>query len=381
MQHRSLFPALANKTYLNFGGQGPLPQPALEALYHAYQEIQQRGPFSGATAAWMTQQLSHVRTRIATELGASPDTITLTENVSVGCNIALWGLDWQAGDHLLLSDCEYPGVLAAVAELQRRFQIEVSTCPLAATLNEGDPVAVVSAHLKPHTRLVVLSHIFWNTGQVLPLADIIAACHAYTAARRPIRVLVDAAQSVGVLPLNLTDLAADFYAFTGHKWWCGPEGVGGLYVRPEAQADLHPTFISWRGLVGAQLESFPDGRRFEIGTSAYPLQVGLATALDIHAQWGTPQERYHRIQALAGYLWRGLTGLPLTCLQTQAPQAGLVTFSTGSAPLRLVQFLEAKGLQVRVIPQPACVRVCVHYLTLTTEIDHLLEGIQQFYQQ
>jgi len=276
LSDRQPFPALRDKAYFNYGGQGPLPTAAIVAIQQAFEQIQQLGPFSGQVNAWITAEADQTRRAIAAELGTTPETITLTEDVSVGCNIALWGIDWQQGDHLLLSDCEHPGIIAAAQEIQRRFGVELSTCPLQATLNVGDPnvgdpVEVVARHLRPKTRLVVLSHILWNTGQVLPLEKIVAACHGF-ASHNPIRVLVDAAQSVGVLPLNLTTLQADFYAFTGHKWWCGPEGVGGLYVRPDALADLHPTFIGWRGIVtdktGQPIGWKPDGRRYEIATSA-----------------------------------------------------------------------------------------------------------------
>jgi L-cysteine/cystine lyase len=175
--HRQQFPALANKAYFNYGGQGPLPEPALDAIYQAYKRVQLGGPFSGEVGAWVVQEAMLTRRAIASELTVPPETIALTEDVTVGCNIALWGIDWKAGDHLLLSDCEHHGIVASVMELQRRFNIEVSVCPLAATLNEGDPVAVIADSLRPNTRLLVISHILWNTGQVLPLAEIVKVCH------------------------------------------------------------------------------------------------------------------------------------------------------------------------------------------------------------
>ena len=73
---------------------------------------------------------------IAQALGTTPKTITLTENVTTGCNIPLWGLPWQSGDHILMGDCEHPGVVAAVAELSRRYELDVSTCALADTRNQ-----------------------------------------------------------------------------------------------------------------------------------------------------------------------------------------------------------------------------------------------------
>lgn len=387
-KYRQQFPALANKAYFNYGGQGPLPEPALEAIYAAYKRVQLGGPFSGEIGAWVAQEAMLTRRAIASELAVPPETIALTEDVTVGCNIALWGIDWHPGDHLLLSDCEHPGIVASVMELQRRFNIEVSVCPLAATLNEGDAVAVIASYLQPNTRLLVISHILWNTGQVLSLAEIVKVCHEFPQTpdlpvnNHKIRVLVDAAQSVGVLSLNLIESGVDFYAFTGHKWWCGPEGLGGLYVSADALVDLHPVFIGWRGIVtdanAKPIGLKPGAQRYEIATSAYPLYAGLRSAIALQHEWGTIEERYAEICRLSKYLWEHLSELShVECLRTSAPEAGLVSFrvTNGMPHKKLVDLLEKQGIMVRTILNPDCVRACVHYFTNEAEIDKLVGAI------
>jgi L-cysteine/cystine lyase len=384
--YRQEFPALQNKAYFNYGGQGPMHQSVMATIQESFQHIQRQGPFSGEVNVWVTEEADRTRTAIAQELGVTADSISLTEDVTVGCNIALWGIDWQIGDHILLSDCEHPGIVAAVQEAQRRFGLEVSICPLEATLNQGDPVAAVVSHLRPNTRLVVLSHILWNTGQVLPLAEIVAACHSYSITR-PVRVLVDAAQSVGVLPLDLQASQPDFYAFTGHKWWCGPEGVGGLYVRPEVRDSLAPTFVGWRSIVtdgqGKPTGWKPDGRRYEIATSAYPLYAGLRQAIALHQKFGSVEDRYQLLLDLSRRLWQQLGQIPgVVCLRHSEPQAGLVSFQVpGRSHKQLVSFLESHRLLVRTILNPDCVRACVHYFTLESEIQQLVDGVQQFLKQ
>jgi L-cysteine/cystine lyase len=294
--HRQQFLALANKTYFNYGGQGPIPKSAIEATNTAQEYIQTYGPFSTKVNGWIAQEVEATRNAIALELNTTPDTITLTEDVTVGCNIALWGINWQQGDRILLTDCEHPGIIATVREIGRRFGVEIDTCPIMATLNQGDPVHVIEQYLKPRTRLVVLSHLLWNTGQVLPLDEIVQVCK-----QANVRVLADAAQSVGSLPINLTELGVDFYAFTGHKWWCGAAGVGGLYVHPEAREELQPTFIGWRGILmdskGNPTNWQPDGRRYEVATSAYGQYAGLRAAIATHQQWGSAEERYRQFVA------------------------------------------------------------------------------------
>jgi L-cysteine/cystine lyase len=383
-RHRQQFPALTSKAYFNFGGQGTLPQASLAAIQQAYEYIQQDGPFSARVNAWIIEEAHQTRLAIASELEAPVETIALTEDVTVGCNIAMWGIDWQAGDRILLTDCEHPGIIATAQEIARRFDVEVSTCPILETLNQGDPTAVIAQHLQPRTRLVVLSHLLWNTGQVLPLAEIADVCHNYAGGSQTVRVLVDAAQSVGSLPLNLTELGADFYAFTGHKWLCGPEGIGGLYVRPDAIESLNPTFIGWRGIltspVGNPVGWKPDARRFEVATSAYPLYAGLRAAIAVHQQWGTPQERYEQICHRSEYLWQRLSQLQtVRCLRTSPPQAGLVSFvlTNGRSHKQLVESLEQQGFMLRTLLNPDCVRACVHYFTQSTEIDRLVEAIEK----
>jgi L-cysteine/cystine lyase len=383
-KYRQEFPALANKVYLNFGGQGPLPRAALEAIIEAHNYLGQHGPFSVQVNAWLQQRRAAIRGAIAEELSVSPQTITFTENVTAGCNIVLWGMDWQAGDRILMTDCEHPGVIAIVKEISRRFGVEIDTCPIMVTLNEGDPVEVIAQHLHSKTRLVVLSHLLWNTGQVLPLAEIVKVCHNYSGRHEPVQILVDAAQSVGSLPLNLTELNVDFYAFTGHKWWCGPAGVGGLYIRPEAFETIQPTFIGWRGIntneCGQLIGWKDDGERFEVATYAAPEYEGLHRAIATHQQWGTARERYQKICQLSEYLWQNFSKINgVQCLKKSPPEAGLISFQVTSnlSHKKLVQQLEKQGFFLRTIADPDCVRACVHYFTLPSEIEQLVEAIKK----
>ncbi|MBP0021381.1 MAG: aminotransferase class V-fold PLP-dependent enzyme [Cyanobacteria bacterium SBLK] len=382
-QHRQNFPSLANKAYFNFGGQGPMPRMALDAIYKAYEYAQNQGPFSGQVKNWLMQESALTREALARELGTRAANITLTENVTVGCNIALWGIDWQEGDRILITDCEHPGVIGAVKEIARRFKVKVTTCPIAATLNRGNPAVVIEQHLHPDTRLFIASHLLWNTGQVLPLEEIVEICRNYQS-NRPLQILVDAAQSVGCLPLNLDELGVDFYAFTGHKWMCGPAGVGGLYVRKEARETLNPTFIGWRGVVvdtstGMPTDWHSDGRKFEVATSAYQQYVGLRAALAVHHKWGDAEMRYEKIRQNGQYLWQGLSILPnINCVRNSPPEAGIVSFQfkENIGHKQLVQALEQQGFFLRTIASPDCIRACVHYFTQPSEMDQLIKVLE-----
>ena len=381
-EHRQQFPGLINKTYFNFGGQGTMPEVALKAIVDTHKYIQQEGPFSGKVNSWLTHKVNLLREAIATELGTTPETITITENVTAGCNIALWGVEWCQGDRILMTDCEHPGIIATVKEICRRFGVEVSICSIMDTLNSGDPVEVIRNNLTENTRLVVLSHLLWNTGQVLPIKEIAQACHNYPA-QKTIRLMVDAAQSVGSLDLNLLELEVDYYAFTGHKWLCGPAGVGGLYISQEAFEDLNPTFIGWRGVDmddrGNPVAWKQDGAKFEVATSAYPEYEGLRSAIALHQKWGNKSDRYQRICELSEYLWSQLRDIEgVSCLKDTPPEAGLVSFQVaGIEHKQLVNNLEQQGFLLRTIANPDCIRACVHYLTLPEEIDRLLKAIEE----
>jgi L-cysteine/cystine lyase len=377
--HRELFPALANKSYFNYGGQGVLAQPTLDAVLEAFSYIQRQGPFGIRTNSWVAQVAQRTRHSFAQTLGVLADTVTLTEDVTVGCNIALWGLDWQEGDHIVLTDCEHPGVVASIQEIQRRFGVKATMIPLLEAVDDRAMVALVQANLRPTTKLVVLSHVLWNTGQVLPMADLVTVIKGF-AANQEIRLLVDAAQSVGMLPLNLAESGIDFYAFTGHKWCCGPEGVGGLYVSEEARSVLRPTFIGWRSLnyeaaTGGGL--LMDGRQYEIATSAYPLYAGLVEAIESQNRWGDRDTRYQRICNLSKYLWQRLQATPgVQCVLPAPPLSGLVSFRLMNGNHeQVVQRLEADSIYIRNIVYPDSLRACVHYLTTVAEIDRLVGAI------
>ncbi|XHU95619.1 MAG: aminotransferase class V-fold PLP-dependent enzyme [cyanobacterium endosymbiont of Rhopalodia gibba] len=381
-QQRQEFPSLSNKVYFNFGGQGTLPRSALKAIIDAHEFLQQKGPFSLRVNSWLQQKEAALRQELAQEFSVFPQTISLTENVTVGCNIVLWGIDWQKGDRILITDCEHPGIIAIVKEIARRFGVEIAICPILQTLNQGNPTTVIQDYLTPRTRLVILSHLLWNTGQVLPLSEIVSVCHHFAHSDRPIRVLVDAAQSAGSLPIDLAASNVDFYAFTGHKWFCGPVGVGGLYIRPESFDYLNPTFIGWRGIDlngnGQPMAWKNDGRKFEVASSAYPQYEGLRAALVVHQNWGGVEKRYEQICQLSAYLWQGLSKIEgIKCLKNSAPEAGLVSFQVtrNLAHKQLVQELEEKGFLLRTLHYPDCIRACIHYFTLPAEIEQLIKAI------
>ncbi len=387
---RELCPALLNKTYFNYGGQGPLPTPSLEAIQASWRRIQELGPFTTDVWPFIGAEVSSTRRRLAQLCGVAPHRLALSENVTSGCVLPLWGLPFVAGDRLLISDCEHPGVVAACVELARREGLEIDTLPVQQLRGDqpSTDAGVMDAleqGLTPRTRLVVLSHLLWNTGQIMPITAV-----AERLAQHPQSpfLLVDAAQSFGQIPVQQAAAAADIYAFTGHKWACGPEGLGGVALSERVLAQGQPTVIGWRSLRDeskADLSSSDpfhhDSRRFEVATSCVPLMAGLRRSLDLLDQEGTGDERWTQIQSRSEALWQALNNLDgVTPLLQVPPASGLVSFQLrhDAPPAEVVRLLGQQGLWIRDLADPSCLRACTHVTTTEAEAEALTTAITRY---
>ena len=385
---RNLMPALTGKTYFNYGGQGPLPEPSLEAIIASWRTIQELGPFTSAVWPFVEAQVAAVRSRLAAACGVGPHRIALTENVTSGCVLPLWGLQWQAGDELLISDCEHPGVVAACQELARREGLSLAVLPVHAISAqtgahqlEAAVLTSLEQALTPRTRMVVLSHLLWNTGAVMPIAQVAERLQGH--GRQP-WLLVDAAQSMGSIPVAEAAAAADIYAFTGHKWLCGPEGLGGVALSERLLEQAQPTLIGWRSLrhEGSAGSSWHgDARRFEVATSCVPLLAGLASSMDLLAAAGSSETRLARIREGSAQLWQGLQEIPgLETLLQEPPPAGLVSFRLSGhgapSPEALVAQLGEQAIWLRSLDDPHCLRACTHITTTAAEVGLLLGALR-----
>lgn len=380
---RELMPALAKKAYFNYGGQGPLPTPSLEAIEASWRAIQELGPFTGNVWPYVGGTVSSLRRRLASWCGVPPERLAFTENVSSGCVLPLWGLPWQEGDELLISDAEHHGVVAACRELARRQKLSLASLPVLETRSgseaaRGAVLQALERSLTPRTRLVVLSHLLWTTGQLMPIADV-----ASRLALHPNHpwLLVDGAQSLGSVPVAEAAAAADIYACTGHKWCCGPEGLGVVALSERLLEQATPTLIGWRSLADEAADTgdfHRDGRRFEVATSCTPLFAGLSSSLALLEAEGTDQQRLAQIRQRSAELWEGLGRITsVRPLLDEPPPAGLVSFTVeGQDPATLVQRLGERGIWLRNLPDPACLRACTHITTSPSDLETLLGALQ-----
>jgi L-cysteine/cystine lyase len=374
-------PATARIAYLNTGTAGPLPQPAVDAIAAAAAEEAENGRIGHAGWDLLFERLTQLRGRLAALVGADPLEIGISHCTTDGMNIGTLGLDWKAGDRVVTTTLEHPGALLPLYVIHRRFGVEVDFADVGLG-GRDETLKAMAAAIRPGTRLVVLSHVAWGTGAVLPLAEISELAH-----RAGALVLVDGAQSVGCIPVDMHTSGADFYAFSGQKWLCGPEGTGGIYVRAESQDRFQPAFIGGFGVDHDKYtpndvegwDPHPGAKRFEVGSVYRPGIAGLGAAVEWRQALG--EASFTAIRDLAGYCLEQVGELPGVELLTpnQADLSGLVAFRVAGLDVtKAVEHLAAEGVAIRSIPDNQAFRISCGFYNTREEVDHairLLAGL------
>ena len=386
-------PALQNKSYFNYGGQGPLPTESLNAITTSWKTLQKLGPFTNDVWPYITKEVISTKNLLSEICGIQPKRIALTENVSSGCVLPLLGLPFSEGDHLLISDCEHPGIVAACKELARSKNLRIGVLPILKSCNTNDNecetyntvLKLIDAHLQKNTKLVVLSHLLWNTGQIMPIELISKKLKEHSS--KPY-LLVDAAQSFCHIPIKGACEKADIYAFTGHKWAYGPEGLGAVALSTRVLEESNPTLIGWKCLkteegiyVNNKTPFHSDGRRFEIATSCIPLLAGLKSSLMMLRNEGSETERFLKIKRRSYSLWKKLRQIRnIKLVLNSAPPSGIISFAINGidSPEEVVNYLGQQNLWIRVLEDPKWLRACVHITTDFNEIDNLVIGLKNF---
>ena len=386
-------PALQNKDYFNYGGQGPLPTQSLSAITSSWQTIQKLGPFTNSVWPYISKEFTTTKNLLAEICGVNPSRIAFTENVTSGCVLPLLGLPFLNGDDLLLSDCEHPGIVAACKELARKKNLTISLLPVSKLRNGNDKkeetyktiLELIDEKLQKNTKLVVLSHLLWNTGQIMPIELISKKLKEHS--NKPY-LLVDAAQSFCHIPIKKACDNADIYAFTGHKWAFGPEGLGAVVLSTRVLEESSPTLVGWKSLhteegiySNNKIPFHSDGRRFEIATSCVPLLAGLRSSLVMLKNEGPELERFYKIKTLSSILWEKLNQIKnIELILNCSPPSGIISFNVNgtNSPEEIVNYLGQEKIWIRVLEDPKWLRACVHVTTDLNEIDNLVNGLKHF---
>jgi cysteine desulfurase/selenocysteine lyase len=317
----------------------PKPPAVAEAVQRYLSQIGApagRGAYRAALDVDRT--LQHCRQSAAQLFGVKePARFVFTFNGTDSLNTAILGA-CRPGDHVVTSTWEHNSVLRPLRALQEQRQVTVTRVEPDAR-GRLEPLAVQRA-LQPATRLVVLQHASNVTGVIQPLGDIAAAIRPHGAL-----FLVDAAQSAGHLPIDLSTMAVDLFACSGHKGLCGPLGTGLLYVGPRAETELQPLRGGGTGTHSeddVQPRELPE--RFESGNLNVPGLVGLDAALTELQSRGIDAIREHEVR-LTQRLWEGLSALPGVTLfgapPDDVPRTGVVSLQIdGMAPQEAAAVLD-----------------------------------------
>jgi cysteine desulfurase/selenocysteine lyase len=350
---REEFPILARQVndrplvYLDSAASAQKPWAVIEAMNKvmesSYANVH-RGLHTLANET--TDAFEAARNSIARLIGApSPDQIVFTKGATEAINLvaASFGQRLGAGDEIILSVMEHHANIVPWHFLRQTRGVVLKFVPV---LDDGQlDMAAYRALLGPRTRLVALSHMSNVLGTVNPAAEIIDAAHALG-----VPVLLDGCQAVPHQSVNVSELDADFYVFSGHKLY-GPTGIGVLYGRADLLASMPPYQGGGEMIASVSLEAVTYAEpphRFEAGTPAIIEAIGLGAA----AEWMMSQDRAaiaaHE-QALYDRAVEGLVGMNgLRVLGTAPGKGAILSFTLEGAHAHdVAQILDRYGVAVR----------------------------------
>jgi selenocysteine lyase/cysteine desulfurase len=227
---RSLFILDRQTTYMNIGTTGSMPRRVLKN-YNEYNRLVAEQPWDMGGEWGGFPYTGDLVARMAPQFGCADSELVISRNTTDGMVSVLHGLDLQPGDHVIATHHEHVAGTSPLWVLADRIGIDVEYVDIPVfPPSEQEYVDVIAAAVRPETRLIVMSHITYKTGAVLPVKRI---CDEI-AVPSGIVTLIDGAHASGMLNIDLHDINCDFYAASGHKWQCGPGGTGLLYVRDNA---------------------------------------------------------------------------------------------------------------------------------------------------
>ena len=318
------FPHHPNLVYLNHAAVGPWPQCTYAAVERFAKENIQQG--AKAYPEWLKTE-RRLRERLCRLINAeSIATIALLKNTSEALSVVAYGLDWQAGDNIVLGDHEFPSNRIVWESLQD-LGVETRVVRLDNIAQAEDQLIEAT---DKRTRLLSSSSVHYASGLRIDLAKLGEHC-----AENRILFCVDAIQSLGAMPFDAQAIHADFVAADGHKWMLGPEGLALFYCRPEHLESLKLYQYGWHMVKHAgdydrqDWQAAGNAQRFECGS---PNMLGI-TALEsslAHLQSVGVETISKHITEHVDYLIETLQTISndISILSPTTPQrrAGILTF-------------------------------------------------------
>jgi cysteine desulfurase/selenocysteine lyase len=395
-RYRADFPILERRihgqplAYLDNAATTQKPEAVIEALRAFYSQRYaniHRGVHTLSEEATVAYEAA--RDKVAAFIHA-PDRrgVIFTRNATEAINLVAfcWGrAGIGPGDRIVVTEMEHHSNLVPWQLLARARSAELA---YVSVTEEGHlDLTSLERLLEGPVKLVAFTHISNVLGTVNPAREITARAHAAGAC-----VLIDAAQSVPHMPVDVTALGCDFLAFSGHKM-CAPTGIGALYGRPELLEGMSP-FFTGGGMIGRvehdESTWAPLPGKFEAGTPAIAEAVALGAAIDYMTDVGMEAIWAHE-RALATYAMERLGELPGVQVVGPPPadRAGVVSFNVESIhPHDLAQILDGEGVAIRagyhcahplhkVMELPPTARASFYLYNTREEVDRLVEGIRK----
>ncbi|MGH9176084.1 MAG: aminotransferase class V-fold PLP-dependent enzyme, partial [Vicinamibacterales bacterium] len=324
---RAQLPAVHAKAYLNAGTNGPLPRVAHEAMAAMALAELEEGRIG--MDAWKEKAALKPATRdlLARAFNVKSSEIALTQLTTEGMNIMIHGVDWQRGDEAIITNLEHPGGQLPLYVAAHRHGVQIKLVDLG--VGDGDVPGKIERVITNRTRALVISHLAWNTGALLPLKEIVETCR-----RHDVLVLVDAAQSAGSIDPKLYESDPDAYAMPGQKWMCGPEGTGSMWIREERVGWFQQTYVNYGNAMGGidylggYFTPTEGAARFDRIATYYPLIAGQRAATewlvdDVDLTWA-----YERIADLGKLAHKTLSNVDgVEVITPKGQMAGLVSFN------------------------------------------------------
>jgi len=366
---RQEFPIADQLIHLNHAAVGPWPLSARDAAISFANENMRLG--STHYPQWLKKE-NHLRKQLADLIKAkSPGEIALSKNTSEALSTVAYGLTWQPGDEVIISDQEFPSNRIVWESLQSRFGVKVITAPL---YSQPTPELAILNCLTPRTRLVSISSIQYGTGLKLDLNIL-----GNELKNTNTLFCVDAIQSVGASQIDVNEDCIDFLMADGHKWMLGPEGLALFYVRKQRQNQLNLNQFGWhmvkdRGNYDRQdWEPADNATRFECGSPNMLAAHILSASLEVLQQVGI-ENVATLIQQNVLYLAEALADIPSMNIITDLTPGrfnGILTFKVdGKDSSELYKQLNLKDVLC------ACrgggVRFSPHFYTPRTALDSAL---------
>jgi cysteine desulfurase/selenocysteine lyase len=317
--------------YLDSTASSLTPEPVLEKMLEFYRQYRgnvERGIHRLSVKA--SEEYEGAHAKVADFINAkSSSEIIMTRNTTEGINMVASGLGWKKGDKIVTSVIEHHSNFIVWLRVRDKHNVQVEVVKPKEPAIKGilDP-ADFERVIDDKTKLVAVTHVSNVLGTITPVKEIAEIAHEHGA-----YLLLDAAQSVPHMKVDVRQIGCDFLAFSGHKM-CAPTGSGVLYIREELIEEVEPLCIGGGTIDDVELDSYRlnrSPRRFEAGTPNVAAAIGLGAAIDYLQQIGMKNIENHE-RRLVRKMYEGLIELPKLEVYGPEPEkrVGIISFNVGN---------------------------------------------------